>query len=193
MKKEGTIKEKTIVKFRQIKTKSGTPFLYMRGGIFTPNTRKKVLGIMKQPEPGMSTNQFWYKRRNDVERALIDLRLFIEVAGKDNVNQIITQESLRPIVEALLWHPVVHHAAPDLNLAEIAQLLIEVGFSYLRGIGHNVPLSSQRTIEEAIDLSNYLVSEVEALRKAVRERRERLATLVSDEPSDKSENEGIKP
>jgi len=53
------------------------------------------------------------------------------VAGKNNVNQVITQEAFEPVVEALLWHPVVQRADPDFKRAEIAQLFIRVGFNYL--------------------------------------------------------------
>lgn len=150
-------KQKLIDKFKkQIKTRRGTPFLHMGGGIFTSNTRKKVLGIRKQPEPGINTNQFWYRRRNDVETALLDLQLFIEVAGKKNVNPVVNQETLKPIVEALLWHPVVDHDEPDLKRAEIAQLFIEAGFNYL-GSMKSIPRSIRSTIDDAVDLSGYLV------------------------------------
>jgi len=150
--------QKLTAKLKKIKTRSGTPLLAMGGGIFRPTTRKKVLGIVKRPEPGMSTNQFWYRRRNEVERALLDLQLFIKVAGKNNINQVLTKEALRPVFEALLWHPVVERDEPDLNRAEIAQLLIETGFSYLLSMKRDsIPSSSRRTIREAIDASNYLV------------------------------------
>ena len=168
-------RKRMIDKFQKIRTKKGTPFLDMSGGIFTPKTRKKILGITKQPEPGMSANQFWYKRRLQVERALIDLMLFIEVSGKDNINQVITRESLDPLIRSLLWTQLFEEG-PDKNQAEIAQLLVEQGFNYLEGMFHSsdphLPRSSQRTIEEAVDLSKYLVSQVDDCKKADRERRE---------------------
>jgi len=168
--------ETKVEKIERLKRILGKHILEMDSGIFRTETRKKILGIKKQPEPGLDRNQFWYKRRKQVERALIDLTLFIEVSGKKNVNQVITQESLRPVVSALLWHPIVDRVDPDVNLAEIAQLLIESGFSYLREMfratDRHLPLSSQRTIEEAVDLSKYLVSQVDDRRKAARERRE---------------------
>lgn len=58
---------------------------------------------------------------------------------------------------------------PDLNRAKIAQLLIEEGLRYLRSLfiksKQDIPLSSQKTIEEAIDLIKYLVFQVESLKK----------------------------
>ncbi|MGA2310362.1 MAG: hypothetical protein ABSG57_12555 [Candidatus Bathyarchaeia archaeon] len=42
------------------------------------------------------------------------------MAEKDQVNQVLTQENLTPVVEALLWHPVVDRADPDFGRAEIA-------------------------------------------------------------------------
>ena len=160
MEPQETREGKLIAKFRKkIKTRKGTPFLDVAGGIFTPTTRKKVLGIVKQPEPRVSRNQFWYKMRNQVERALLDLQLFIEVAGKNNVNQVITQETLKPIVEALLFpYSMDGDLKPDLNRAEIAQLFIETGFSYLKSMKpENITLTHKDTIERAIDLSRYLV------------------------------------
>lgn len=153
---------------------------------------------MKQPEPGVSKNQFWEDRRNAVERALIDLRLFVEVAGRKNVNQVITRDSLKPIVEVLLWYPIVDRTEPNVNLAEIAQMLIEEGFGYLRGMfqfgsEHSISSSMQRTIADAIDGSKHLVFQVETLRKAAIERNERIAALAAEEVRTRQKLEGVEP
>jgi hypothetical protein len=89
-----------------------------------------------------------------VKTALDDLLLFVEVASKDNVNEVVTKESLRYIFDVLLGY----EQEPDLIRAEIAHLLINAGFRYLQEKKRNqIPLSSHRVIEEAIDLSNYLI------------------------------------
>jgi len=173
--------KKIEARFRKIKTKNGTRILDAGSGIFTHTTRKKVLGISKQTEPKTSIDQFWWKRRNEVERALIDLDLFIEVAGEDNINQVITKESLAPIIEALLWHPIVDDDVPDLNRAEIAQMLIQDGFDYLsrgvRPLAYDIPSIAKRTILEAVELSHYLVSDIKVHNQALIQRRKELAKI----------------
>ena len=67
-------------------------------------------GISK---PGRKKDQFWYKHRESAKTTLLDLQLFIEEAGGDNINRIITRETLKPVVEALLWRPLVNHDNPD--------------------------------------------------------------------------------
>jgi hypothetical protein len=138
-----------------------------------------TLGIAQPGEPAHAQprkpgKDFWYLRREDVKTALVDLRLFVKVAGRHNVNQVITRETLEPILDALLclWYPVVKRetpvvendepmlekAKPDLIRAEIARLLIDEGLGYLCGMkGDHVRLSNQRTIEELTDMINYLV------------------------------------
>lgn len=187
--------KKLIDKFKKIKRKNGTSCLAMGSGIFKHKMRLKVLGIKKRPKQGQPAKDFWQKRRDSVERALIDLRLFVEVAGRKNIDQIITRDSLRPVVETLLWRPLVmdkyihdeavYSSVPDLNLAEIAQLLIETGFVYLCSIfkdsEHGISPSIQTNIYNAIEDSKHLVFQVEDLRKAAIERNKEIAALAAEE------------
>lgn len=102
---------------------------------------------------------------------------------KKNINQVITPKSIEPLLYALLWTQLFNEG-PDKNQAEIAQLLVEHGFMYLQGMFHSegsLPLSSKRTIEEAVDLSKYMVSRVEELRKVDRERREHFKQIEAKE------------
>ena len=127
-----------------------------QGGIFRNTTREKI--ITKEGISGrdIKRDQFWYKQRENVKTALIDLQLFIEEAGHNNVNQVVKDETLKPIVAAILKSPYPHD--PDLKKAEIARLFILAGFNYLALVNRdNVTLSHKRTIDEAIDLSDYLV------------------------------------
>lgn len=137
-----------------------TSYEKTQGGIFTQITRERILTKKGISGRGRTRDQFWYRHRENVKTALIDLQLFIEFAGRNNVNQVVTQEALEPIVKALLWHPILDQEPPDRNRAEIANLFIKVGFEYLRKKkGYHVTLSHGRTIEEALNLSGYLVEQ----------------------------------
>lgn len=96
--------------------------------------------------------------KESVKTALIDLELFIEVSDKKDVDQVITQETLKPVVEALLWYPLIKPDKPDMKRAEIAQLFIQVGFNYLSAMKPaSMTSSHHRTKDDAIDLSYFLV------------------------------------
>lgn len=137
-----------------------------QGGIFGTRTRNRILTNKGISGKGRPKNQFWYRHRESVRMALIDLQLFIEAAGDSNVNQVVTKEALEPLVRTLLWDTVypqstqVHpESSQDLKMkrAEIADLFIRCGFDYLRLVNTDMTLSHRRTIDEAVDLSNYLL------------------------------------
>ena len=89
-----------------------------------------------------------------MKNALVDLNLFVSTADKSQVNQVINSETLVPVVRALL-----DARKADLTKAEIACLFINEGFSYLQSTsGGNMTLAHVRSIEEATDLANYLVT-----------------------------------
>jgi len=150
MEKNDRVIEKRLAKFSQFIARAG-------GGMFTTKTRKRLAGILGLAGRDRTKHDFWHDVRKRVKTALVDLQLFI-ISGKSHVDKVVTRENLKPVVRTLLWHPVVDKDPPDRNRAEIAQLFIEEGFNYLRSktSGH-VTLSHSRTIEEALDLSNYLV------------------------------------
>lgn len=152
-------KERLVAKFSKIRTRNNTPILDAGSGIFTSKTRKKLLGISKQQKEWKSKNDFWHDRRNSVERALIDLHLFLETADRNNINQVITAEVLRPVVVSLLHKgdDRVYGEMPDVNTAEIAHLFIQQGFRCLSEQNKYITKSHARTIEEALDLSTFLV------------------------------------
>lgn len=139
-----TFKDNLIAKFRKFAEISG-------GGIFTKKARMQILGIQSFAGRESTKNDFWYDRRKNVENALIDLEIFIRFAGKGQVNQVITGETLSPIIEALLSE----YDEPDAERAKIAHLLIRQSFLYLSK-NKRLTRSNINTIEEAIDLSNYL-------------------------------------
>lgn len=93
--------------------------------------------------------------RARVKRALLDLELFIICAEQANREQVINDETTKPILQALL------DSSQDTEFnkikAEIAYNMVYLGFSYLRDIEYeDLTLSHERTIEEAIDLADYL-------------------------------------
>ncbi len=130
---------------------------HTQGGIFRNATREKLLGKRKFSGRGQPANTFWYRQRENVKTALIDLQLFIEVADEKNVDQVITIETLEPILYALLYSVRARDLLnPIQNRAEIANLFIQWGFIHLKEVTRNITLSHQRTIDEALDVSNFL-------------------------------------
>jgi len=138
-------------------------------GIFTRSTREKLLGTKRMwggrgQEGGRdekvmkrTVNTFWYRTRNQVRTALTDLQFFIESADKSNVNQVVTAETLSPIVYGLLDLPIKQKKIPDRVRSEIARLFIEAGFRYLSGTNVDyMTLSHKRTLGEALDLATLL-------------------------------------
>ena len=136
-----------------------------QGGIFTQTTRDKILTRKGISGKGMPKNQFWYRQRENVKTALIDLQLFVEASEKSDVDQIVTKESLEPIIGAFLLGEAVISDPPDKNRAETADMLIRLGFSYLeQKIGQSLTLSHERTMKEALDLSKYLLETIKGER-----------------------------
>jgi len=131
------------------------------GGAFTPITRKRLVGIKGLSGRGRTKNDFWYDVRERLKRGLIDIELFIEFAKRDQVNQALTEETLAPIVTALL-KPFEHGGNRDPKRAEIAHMFVEQGLEYLRGMNPDISQIEHRAITEAVDLSKHLVYAVES-------------------------------
>jgi len=129
------------------------------GGIFTRKTRRRLGGKLGLSGRDRTRNQFWYKVRNRVRTALKDLELFIKSADESHVKQVLTAETLRPVVVSLLHKGDVrvYGKMPDVSIAEIAHLFIQEGLRCLSEHNKYVTKSHARTIEEAIDLSSFLV------------------------------------
>jgi hypothetical protein len=136
-----------------------------QGGIFTKKTREKILTGKRISGRGIAKNQFWYRQRENVKTALIDLQLFVELTDKKDIDQVVTKESLEPIIGSLLLGVAVFNIPPDRNRAEIADMLIRLGFDYLEmKAGDHVNLSNRRTMREAVDLSAYLLQSIKGER-----------------------------
>lgn len=124
------------------------------GGIFTTITRKRLLGIDGLSGRDRTKNDFWNDVRKRVKNALVDLNLFISTADRAQVNKVINSETLVQLVRSLL-----DTRKADITKAEIACLFINEGFYYLQSTsGGNMTLAHGRTIDEATNLANYLVT-----------------------------------
>lgn len=151
-------RQKLIAKYSElVKVKTG--------GIFTSKTRQRMLGVSG---PGRDMNgskqDFWYDQRKHVEMALKDLEFFIEATDDNNVNLVITEETLSPIVNELLWGPVYFPPDPDraklyLERAKIADLFIREGFRYLSSMNSDMmSIPHKNAMVAAIDLSQFLLA-----------------------------------
>jgi len=119
-------------------------------GLFVEATRNKLLDM--KDSSGGRQYRFWHKNRKRIKTALIDLQLFLEIANEKNVNQVFNEETLQPFVGALLYRYKYNSTK-----SKIAQLFIEIGFSYLYHANRGVLTPSQRrAIEDASSLSKQL-------------------------------------
>lgn len=153
-------KQYLLAKFKPFIARAG-------GGIFTRITRERLLGIRVESGRDRTKNDFWYDVRNKVKNALVDLELFIQTASKSQVVRVITKETFEPVVEALLRDTFYQNPKPDANKAEIACMLIQQSFDYLKAnAGKSITLSHERSINEAIDLSRYLCQTIEEINQS---------------------------
>jgi hypothetical protein len=157
MNQEQRKKEWQINNFRRL-------YKHTQGGIFTKKTREKILTKEGISGRNQTKNTFWYRQREAVKTSLIDLLLFLEEAGESNVEQVITEESLRSLVKALLKH---HYGdKPSVRKAEIARSFIISGFNYLSTQhSSDLTVSHKNTIHEAVDLADYLAESLKPREK----------------------------
>jgi len=129
-----------------------------RGGFFRTSKRKQLLGLKGKTGRDRTKADFRYKVRETVKTALIDLQLFIQTAGDKDVDMVLNREALEPVIRALLFPTSVQEPPKQgYEQAKIAQLLVEVGFEYLRKSTVMVSTSSQeRKIDNCIRLSKQL-------------------------------------
>jgi hypothetical protein len=152
MSQDERIKETLIAKFKPFTDKAG-------GGIFTKKTRERLLGLRVASGRDRTRNQFWYDVRNNVKNALVDLELFIETTDKDQLDQVLTRKSLEPVIAVLFQgFKAYSETEADLNRADIADMLILLAFRYLKEKARKgISLSHSRTIDEAVDLTDFLL------------------------------------
>ena len=106
-------------------------------GIFNSKTRGKLLGIktrgrepieFKKPQDRAN---FWFARRESIKGGIKDIELFIEVADEDSLNQVITFDRIKPLIDALLFSRINEKSKPNVNTVKIARMFIHRSFQYL--------------------------------------------------------------
>jgi hypothetical protein len=130
----------------------------MRGGIFRTSKRKQLLGLKGRTGRDRTKADFRYKNRLQVKTALIDLQLFIQTSDDKDVDNVLNRDTLEPVIRTLLFpYSIQEPPKQGAEKAKTAQLLIEVGFEYLRKSTVMVSTSSQeRKIDNCIGLSKQL-------------------------------------
>ena len=132
-----------------------------KGGIFTRRAREMMMGLRRLPIKGQPRNDFWYRNRLYVASALKDISIFAQAAGPENVEQVITLDSLKPVFNSIIWSDIT---GPEGDIvyhekAEIAQYMVELGLSYLERINPiYISRLASRVIGEAIEISRYLTA-----------------------------------
>ena len=132
-----------------------------KGGIFRRSAREQMMGLRRYPVKGQPLNDFWYKRRLYVSSALKDLSIFLMAGGSENVGQVITLDSLKPVLDGIIWNDITGPEGDvvDSEKAKIAQYMIELGFAYLERINpHYIAKLAYRVIDDAREVSRYLTA-----------------------------------
>jgi hypothetical protein len=125
-----------------------------KGGIFANKSRERIAGVSNLSKRYRTEKQFWAEMTSYIKPALFDLELLIKYAHKEDINQIINYEALKPVVYSILS---LKKRPSDKTRAEIAQLFIMAGFDYLLH-WPDIPVGSiKKDIEKAEELSNFFV------------------------------------
>ena len=115
-------------------------------------------------ESSPARNTFWYRQRENVKTALIDLYLFLKEAGEENIKQVFTEATIAPIISSLLEFD--YRSVPELRKAEISRLFILTGFNYFhKTYLNNLTVSHKDTIHSAVDLADYLAESLKPFGK----------------------------
>jgi hypothetical protein len=121
---------------------------------FTWIKNQKSLNRPGRPPEAAKRRQRYFAIRNVARKEIVDLTKLADMLPKDQLEQIFTWETLKPVVEALLHN----QTEPDPVRAQIAQLFIEEGFGCLVGMKTELMTKVHlRTKDEATDLANYIV------------------------------------
>ena len=134
-------------------------------GIFSSKTRARLLGTKtrgREPSEFKGSQQeanFWYRQKMGVKGGLRDLELFMEVVDEKRVNEVITFESIKPLVEALLLRPIRNNSKPNLDRVKIAHLFIHKGFQYLEHLSRDsIGGLHKRAISDGLEACDILVN-----------------------------------
>lgn len=133
---------------------------YAKGGVFNRKKRQQLLGLYGKSGRDRKKYDFWQDVRDYVRTGLVDLQLFTETSDDKDVDMVLNRETLKPVIRSLLFpYSIQEPPKQGAEKAKIAQLLIEIGFEYLKKSTIQVTTSSQeRMVEDAIDLSRQLTA-----------------------------------
>jgi hypothetical protein len=142
-------------------------YVPMKGGVFTPATRRRLLKYSPGRDgQSQSERDFRLRMRRSVKSALKDFELFLATAEQKDVKKVMTEEALRPFVDALLWYPFVDSGKPkpknsprrkpDDVMARVANMMIHRGFDYLGKMKPDLAILSGDQIDKALVLSDTL-------------------------------------
>jgi hypothetical protein len=144
----------------QIKIKYRDHFMTAKGGIFKTPARQRLMGLAKPYTGDFAQNSqinFWNRIKKSVSNSLVDLALFIEAAPKDKVNDVITFDSIKPVINAYFQLEYGSHVEPSIIKADIAREMIITGFSYLQVHQYGkVPEYERPIINNALEVATSL-------------------------------------
>jgi hypothetical protein len=138
------------------------------GGLFTPKRRRQLLGIQgksgrDRPLKSPELSSFWYDVRETVKVGLLDLQLFIETSGEQNVGMVMTNQRLASVFKAFFFGGRLSPDNRPINeqdissKAQVAHMLVKSGLEYLRAMSQPyLRRKEDEEIHDAIELSQQL-------------------------------------
>lgn len=119
---------------------------------------EKTLKGPGRPSEAARKRQRYLRIRNVARKEIADLTKLAKTLSEHQREQIFNVDYFTGLTGTLFTWPGIERANPELKKAEIAELFIQAGFSYLSSMKRDhMTLSHKRTLEEAIDLSRYLL------------------------------------
>ncbi len=136
------------------------------GGTFTPDKRRKLVGINPNPQPYKDTPSFWSDVRKNVENSLIDLQLICEVAHSEQLKKMFhlipptyyTDPPSPPSLDRVLTSLLETHEEDDKNIenaiwrAELAIALVRICFKFLKGNHFITSAMHDRALSDVLNL-----------------------------------------
>lgn len=146
----------------QVKIKYQDHLRTASGGLFDPRARRRLMGLAKPYGGRYAQNSlinFWNRIKEDVANALVDLALFVEAAPIEKIDDVITLDTIKPLLNAYFQLEYFSYAERSIVKAEIAQEVVEAGFKYLLvNQFSNVQDYHSRIIKDALGVSQDLAN-----------------------------------
>lgn len=136
-------------------------------GIFVKKKRKQLLGLKAKSGGKTSSEEeherktlanFWYDVRESIKYGLVDLQLFIETSGEENINRVLNSERLEPIFKILFEKHAPENMEYVSNRAKVAHMLVKCCLEYLRFASKPyLRRKEDQEINDSIELSQQLM------------------------------------